>query len=300
MTTDALQEGLVISAHGRHYVVGLADGSQRNCFPRGKRSALAVGDRVRIRPSGVDQGSIEQVFPRRNLLYRSDDTRSKQFAANVDLLLIVVATEPAFSEELLGRALVAARNAGITTLVVLNKVDLHAHLASARQRLAWLRDLDVAVIEIQATDAPATRAQLLPLLQGKTSLLLGQSAMGKSTILNALVPEAQAPTRAHSQALKAGRHTTTVTRLHALPDGEGALIDSPGFQHFGLQHLEKDDIAHGFPEFDVAAPCRFHDCSHRHEPGCGVRALLDAGVLAPSRYALYTRLLAELEARPAY
>lgn len=302
MTHDKRVEGRVVSAHGRHYMVELADGSLRKCFPRGKRSEAAVGDNVLITPSGGDEGTIDKILERRNLLYRSDDLRTKQFAANVDQLLIVVATEPSFSDDLAGRALVASWSAGITPIIVLNKVDLAARLDNARARLAWLHALDVPIVELAATDIEATRAALLPLLSERCSLLLGQSAMGKSTILNALVPGARAHTQEHSQALGAGKHTTTSTRLYKLPPPwKGGIIDSPGFQSFGLHHLDAQDIEQGFPEFeDSPAHCRFHNCSHRHEPGCAVLKLLDQGRITPQRYELYKRLLAEHEAKVSY
>lgn len=298
--SDGLQ-GQVIASHGRHYIVQFDDGSERKCFPRGKRSDAAVGDYVTVIPSGSDEGTLDRILERRNLVYRSDDMRTKQFAANVDQLLLIVATQPQFSDELLGRALVAARIAGIEPRIVLNKADLTALLDTTRARLAWVQALDVPVIELVATDIKGTRQKLLPWLQGRTSLLLGQSAMGKSTILNALVPDANAATQEHSQALGAGRHTTTSTRLYRLPAGQGKLIDSPGFQAFGLHHLSAQDIADGFPEFHLNdAQCRFHNCSHRREPGCGVRELLEQGLIAPQRYDLYTRLLAEHEAKVLY
>lgn len=292
-------QGLVVAAHGRHYMVELADGTVRQCFPRRKRSEAAVGDQVIVTPAGADEGTIEKILERRNLLYRSDEMRTKQFAANVDQLLIVVATEPAFSDDLTGRALVAARTSGIAPIIVLNKADMTTKLADARERLRWAIDLEVPVIELVAVDENATRDTLLPVLDGKCNLLLGQSAMGKSTILNALVPNAQAATQEHSRALGAGKHTTTTTRLYHLPEPyQGSIIDSPGFQSFGLHHLDDDDIRYGFPEFSMTPqPCRFSDCSHRHEPGCSVQELLEAGKIAPQRYALYTRLLQEHEAK---
>lgn len=292
------QRGLIISSHGRHYMVELDDGTLRKCFPRGKKGGATVGDHVVVNLQG-EEGSIERILERRNLLYRSDDMRSKQFAANVDLLLIVVASEPMFSDDLAGRALVGAWSAGIEPHIILNKADLPS-VANARSRLDPFLRLGVPVMETHATDAAATRRTLLPLLQGRTSLLLGQSAMGKSTLLNALVPEACAHTQEHSQALGAGKHTTTVTRLYRLPEG-GDLIDSPGFQAFGLYHLEPEDILRGFPEFHKPTDnCRFYNCSHRHEPGCGVLAALERGEIAPERHALYTRLLAEYETRNNY
>src|SRR5690554_3056976 len=152
MTPPKPMQGRVIAAHGRHYMVELADSSIRKCFPRSKRSEVAVGDNVMIIPSGAEEGTISQILERRNPLYRSDDTRTKQFAANVDQLLIVVATEPSFSDDLAGRALVAAWCSDILPIVILNKVDLIDRLESARARLAWLRPLDVPVIELVATD----------------------------------------------------------------------------------------------------------------------------------------------------
>lgn len=292
------QQGRIVSAHGRHYMVELDDGSLRKCFPRGKRSEATVGDYVMVTVQG-EEGSIERILERRNLLYRSDEMRSKQFAANVDQLLIVVASEPMFSDDLAGRALVGAWSAGIAPIIVHNKADLPS-TAAARQRLTPFRALGVPVVETIATDVEKTRRTLLPLLKGHTNLLLGQSAMGKSTLLNALVPDAGAATQEHSQALGAGKHTTTATRLYRLPEG-GDLIDSPGFQAFGLYHLEPEEILRGFPEFHKPMEeCRFYNCSHRHEPGCGVLAALKRGDIAPERHALYTRLLAENEARNSY
>jgi len=286
--------GRVIAAHGRHYEVECDDTSVRRCYPRGKKAAAAaVGDRVRIAPEGVDGGVIDTVLPRANLLYRSDALRSKQFAANVDQLLIVTAVAPLFSEDLLGRALTGAWSAGIEPLIILNKIDLAQGLPQARARLASVAALSVPVLELCAHDSACVHTLLAPRLAAKTSLLLGQSGMGKSTLLNTLAPDAQAATRAHSQALGAGRHTTTSTRLYHLPDG-GDLIDSPGFQAFGLQHLSPEDIVRGFPEFaQPAQSCRFYNCTHQHEPGCGVLAALAAGQIDPARHALYVRILAE-------
>lgn len=301
VTENAAQAtGRIISAHGRHYVVELADGTVRQCYPRGKKSGAAVGDRVSITLQGRDEGALDAILPRKNLLYRSDDMRSKQFAANVDRLFVVVAVQPTFSDDLAGRALTGAWSADIEPFIVLNKVDLAQGLPEARARLAPLAALGVPVIEVSAQDTQAACALLEPYLAGRVSLLLGQSGMGKSTLLNALVPDAGAATREHSEALDMGKHTTTSTRLYHLPAG-GDIIDSPGFQAFGLQHLTGADIVRGFPEFTpYLAQCRFYNCEHLHEPGCGVLQALCDGRIDPARYALYKRILEENAAQQRY
>lgn len=217
-----LQEGLVVGSHGRHCVVESADGNRRICHPRGKKNQALVGDRVLWLPAPPGQGeegSIEKVQARRNLLYRQDEIRTKSFAANIDQVLILIAAEPVFSESQLARALIAAEAAGIPPIIALNKSDLTAPFAQAWERLAAYR----AITDGQgqphyrtlglnlAQPSDAQTALLAQLFADKATLVLGPSGSGKSTLINLLIPQAQAATGEISQALNSGRHTTTTT-----------------------------------------------------------------------------------------
>ncbi|HEY4805311.1 MAG TPA: ribosome small subunit-dependent GTPase A [Paraburkholderia sp.] len=292
----ATLHGVVIAAHGRHYLVAPdGGGAHLQCFPRGKKSEVAVGDRVEYQSTSADQGVIVAIGERRNLLYRSDQFKSKLFAANLDQLLIVLATEPHFSEDLLGRALVAAEANDLKPLIVLNKIDVETALPLARARLERYRALGYTVLELSVKGRPQeAREALAEHLHGHQTILLGQSGMGKSTLVNLLIPDAEAATREISTALNSGRHTTTFTRLYRLPEG-GALIDSPGFQEFGLYHLTEGKLERAFPEFrPLLAHCRFYNCHHLQEPGCAILEAIDDGRIAPERQTLYAQLMHEI------
>lgn len=294
---DALDIGLVVASHGRHVIVETPERRRVLCHARGKKSEVVVGDRVRWQASG-DEGVVEHVEPRRNLLMRQDDWRTKSFAANLDQILVLVAGEPVFSESQLARALIAAAHADIPALIGLNKVDLPAAEA-ARERLRPYAALGATVIELALKhDVERARATLDAHLQGRTTLVLGPSGAGKSTLINLLVPQARASVGEISQALNSGRHTTTTTSwfwLGESADG-GALIDSPGFQEFGLRQVQAADLAALMPDLRAQlGGCRFYNCTHRQEPGCAVRAAVERGAISPTRYRIYAELYSELD-----
>ncbi len=284
-------DGTIVAAFGRQYEVELADGARLLCFTRAKKSSYACGDRVQVSATASDQGVIERLEERSSLLYREDAFKLKLIAANVTQVAIVVATEPSFSPELITRCLCAAEDQEVKTLIVLNKADLTDGLDGARALLAPFAELGYEVIETCAKD---TVEILRAHLAGETSLLVGQSGMGKSTLTNALIPEADATTAAISTALDSGRHTTTFSRLYRLPGG-GQLIDSPGLQMFGLAQLNQISLAWSFREFrPYLGQCRFRDCRHEAEPGCALQAALTNGAISTLRFAQYQLLRDEL------
>ena len=296
-----LHDGLVVASHGRHCIVETPEGERRICHPRGKKSQAVVGDRVQWQAS-EDEGTIERVLPRRNLFYRQDEIRTKSFAANLDQVLILVAAEPEFSETQLTRALIAAAAEHIEPLIALNKRDLTEALERAWARLAPYRRMHYGVLPLAlTTSGQADRETLTAMLSGKTTLILGPSGAGKSTMINLLVPGAAALTGQISQALASGRHTTTSTTWYWMDETRRtALIDSPGFQEFGLRHIEPTQLAQLMPDIaEHAGECRFYNCTHLHEPGCGVIAQVESpgqpGSISTSRYRIYGELFAELD-----
>ena len=288
-----LETGTVIAAHGRHYLVQCG-GQKLQCVTRGKKSDVAVGDILQFQRTSPNQGVIESIDERKSLLYRSDQYKSKLLASNVTQLFIVVATEPGFTDDLISRALIAAESAGVQAHIVLNKTDVVALLPKTLQRLDVYASLGYPIHQVSARGAPdATRATFMPLLAGQSTILIGQSGMGKSSIINLIVPDADIAVREISAALDTGKHTTTFTRLY--PVGEDAsIIDSPGFQEFGLYQLSEGMLERAFREFRPhLGQCKFYNCHHISEPSCAVLTALKEGKITPMRHALYLQLLHE-------
>lgn len=291
--TAPLQQGLVIAAFGKRYDVELACGSVISCVTRGKKSELACGDRVAIRATGPNEGVVEQTEPRSSLLYRSDSYRSKLLAANVTQIVIVLAAKPSYYEELLSRCLLAAETTAIRALILLNKADL-PETATA---LAELRRYEQLGYPLLTLSAKQDVTPLLPWLTGQTSVLVGQSGMGKSTLVNKLLPDEDVRTREISSVLDSGKHTTTAAHLYHL-NATSHLIDSPGLQEFGLAHLDLDEIQQAFIEFrPFLGKCRFNNCRHFKEPDCAVRQATEQGLIAEQRLLCYHGLVQEISSR---
>jgi len=300
------QPGLVVASFGRHVLVETETGQRVICHPRGKKNQAVVGDHVRWLPS-QDEGTLEKIEERSNLFYRQDEMRTKSFAANLDQVLILIAAEPEFSESQLTRALIAAEAERITPIIALNKSDLTEPFGRAWTKLAPYRTmgykmLPLAIKPKTTTALPdeAQTSELLDLMRGKKTLVLGPSGTGKSSLTNLLVPHARVLTAEISQALNSGKHTTTSTTLYWVDDARTtALIDSPGFQEFGLNHIEPMQLANYMPDFKAhAQDCKFYNCTHLHEPGCGVisevKSTASPSSISASRYRLYSELFAEL------
>ncbi|WP_028534369.1 ribosome small subunit-dependent GTPase A [Paludibacterium yongneupense] len=284
-------QGQIIRSYGRRFIVEAEDRTWE-CTTRGKRVDYACGDRVTIAIQNGEQGVIEAVLERDSLLYRQDDWKTKIIAANVTRILFVIAAVPTPSEDLLNRCLIAAEVADIDPVIVVNKSDLPETQALLDSMLERYRALGYPLAILSAREGADA---LLPWLKGQTSVLVGQSGMGKSTLTNALLPDAHARTAEISQALDTGKHTTTHAELYHL-DADSDLIDSPGLQAFGLHHVKASELIRYFPEMRKwIGKCRFHNCSHRVEPGCAIRDAAERGEIHPFRMGLLKRLTDELK-----
>jgi ribosome biogenesis GTPase len=282
-----LKPGTVVAVFGRRYEVETDDGERLDCVARGKKHEAACGDRVATAPTGPGQAVIDKVLPRTSYLERADAYKRKAIAANAGQVLVLVAAEPWFSDEFVTRVLLLAEAAGLDSLIALNKIDLPG-AAAARERLAVFRAAGHEVVEISAKGRhPVGCAPLLPRLTGRATVLVGQSGMGKSSLVNALVPDARARMGELSGALGSGKHTTTFSRLYRI-DAATTLIDCPGMQEVGIHNLDFRQLERGFADFaPYLGECRFANCRHDREPSCAVRGAIESGKLDRRRYELF-------------
>ncbi|MGL6018489.1 MAG: small ribosomal subunit biogenesis GTPase RsgA [Gibbsiella quercinecans] len=293
------QEGIVISRFGMHADVEAADGSQHRCNIRRTLRSLVTGDRVVWRPgvgshAGV-KGIVEAVHERKSVLTRPDFYDGvKPIAANIDQIVIVSAILPELSLNIIDRYLVACETLEIEPLIVLNKIDLLDEQARTKVdgMMAIYRNIGYRVLEVSSRTREGMEA-FEQALAGRISIFAGQSGVGKSSLLNALLPpsEEQILVNDVSDVSGLGQHTTTAARLYHFQHG-GDVIDSPGVREFGLWHLEPEQITQGFVEFrDYLGGCKFRDCSHDNDPGCALRAAVERGEIAQVRFSNYHSIL---------
>lgn len=285
------QIGLVIVHYGKRATVADANQQLVHCQLRQHLGRIVAGDRVTWRTITDNAGVIIAVHPRHNILGRPDlRGEIKTIAANIDQMFIVTAPIPTISTLLLDSYLVAAEHLGITPVIVCNKIDLNAD--SNVQTMQIYRDLGYKVLLISAKTRHGVDA-LISELQGKTSVFIGQSGVGKSSILHMLLPEQDIKTQAISALTGLGTHTTTASQLYYLPSG-GHVIDSPGIRAFNLWHMRKNDILRGFRDIvPLLGQCKFRNCEHTHVHGCALQSAVATGNVAPSRLESLLKLLTD-------
>ena len=297
MTAEIQSEALVLVSYGSQGVVLLPDGERKRCKFRRKVGRPYCGDRVMVARADEASLVVEAVLPRRNYFVRTDERqRQNIIAANLDQVLIVVATRPLPSRDLMERYLLAVHSLGIEPLIVYNKTDLELdpdEKANGVQVLAHMPDyeaLGYTVIRTSCITAPGISG-LQDVLKDKTSILVGQSGVGKSSLINQLIPDLQIQTGELSNATGKGTHTTTSTMLYQLTDG-GYLIDSPGVWEYGIWKFEDIELAAGFIEFEPwLGQCRFNNCLHASEPACAIKQAVADGFIREWRFQSYLRLL---------
>ena len=289
------QEALVLVSYGGQGIVELQDGSRVDCKYRRSVGRPYCGDRVMIESAGGPAAVASRILPRQNVFVRADARQRKQvIAANLDQALVVIAPRPEPSRDLVERYLVAVHSLGIKPVIVLNKAELMDETGfrddSPLAHLDAYRQLGYEVLETSCKTAPGIGA-LEAVLQGRTSILVGQSGVGKSSMVNSLIPDLKIQTGVLSRVTGKGTHTTTTTIMYTLPGG-GRLIDSPGVWEYGLWQMDQPELVLGFIEFaPFLGYCKFNDCHHDSEPLCAVRKAVESGSVAAWRHQSYLRLL---------
>lgn len=290
-------EGLVITRHGQNLVVADQQGDYIHCLFRQNIGHVVCGDRVVWQPTGDGQGVVTAILERHTALVRPNYSgEEKPLAANITQLVIVIAPEPPPSQYLVDQYLVVAENIGVKTLIALNKSDLFDEKAldQFEQEYAHYAQAGYPVIKISAKYEHGLDP-LIEHLKHETNILVGQSGVGKSSLINALLPDLDITTGKLSEASGLGCHTTSTTTLYELPHG-GQLIDSPGVRSFRFGSLTKQELELGFKEFQpYLGHCKFSNCSHEQEPGCALREAVEKGKIAHQRLENFLHMASNLQ-----
>jgi len=291
------QAGRILVRHGASLVVEDEYGQVHRCQTRRNIGHPVCGDRVVWQPAEAGAGVVIALQPRESALSRPDYSgRDKALAANISLMAIVIATSPEPSGYLVDQYLVAAELIGVAAIIVINKMDLldPDEQTRFRQGFAHYDSLGCPVLAVSVKGNPGLGA-LLPQLAEQTAILLGQSGVGKSSLIKTLLPDQDVQIGRLSQTTGYGRHTTSATTCYRLHNG-GQLIDSPGVRSFRLGAINRADLERGFREFPpYLGHCRFKDCHHLHEPDCAIRAAVEAGEIAPQRLRNFHHLAAQAQ-----
>ncbi len=292
-----IKQGLIVSSYGRQFIVRI-DSKDYQAVTKSKKTDYVVGDLVNANYINEEQVQILDCTSRSSLIYRSDHNRTKIIASNVNQILIVIAIKPTFNPQFLNRCLVCAEAEKITPIIIINKSDL-LESKNFITKITSLYQLKLGY-NVITLEAQKDCEKLLPLLEQKNSLLIGQSGVGKSTIINQIVPRANARIGEITKAQTSGSHTTTNATYYQI-NKSSSIIDSPGMQEFGLNHLNVTDVIEYFPEFrNYNGTCKFRNCSHNSEPGCNIKEGFDSGKFDNNRVDLFKLLIQELTMKRSY
>ncbi len=289
--------GLVVNSYGRNFIVEIENKTFK-ATTKSKKNDYVVGDIVNIELINDTQVQIIDVHSRKNLIFRTDQNRSKIIASNVTQLLIVIAIKPNFNIFFLNSCLICAESQDIQPIIIINKIDL----AESQQFITEITELygkklNYKIVELSALN---NCTELIPILRNKTSLLIGQSGVGKSTITNQIIPEANTRTHAITKSETSGSHTTTNATLYHV-NNNADLIDCPGLHEFGLYHLDIESLTDYFPEFrEFIGKCKFRNCRHTNEPNCAILNASKLGLIDNQRLNYFQVLSNKLLTKPTY